>query len=306
MVNGLGGTPISELYLLYGIAHQRLADKGIKVFRSYVNEYCTSLEMAGASITLLKVNDELKELLLAPAEVVQPGVLTDARGRGERRGGGRMPGAPHVRHAPGHDARLRQRLREASRAGRPARLQPVVERLLARGSITGAVLDAGCGYRAGRRAASPRTGATWSGARRRRAGGGAGPAAGGRAGVASRPVVVGDALDLATATGVLAGPFDTVLDVGLFHVAPARRPRALRRVPGIASSGPGARRWSVAWGRPQPVRLRPGARHAAARSGPRSGARPGGASEAIEEEAARVTPRHGRRPRVAGQRARRR
>ena len=69
MVNGLGGTPISELYLLYGIAHQRLADKGISVFRSYVNEYCTSLEMAGASITLLKVDDELKDLLLAPAEV---------------------------------------------------------------------------------------------------------------------------------------------------------------------------------------------------------------------------------------------
>ncbi len=69
MINGLGGTPISELYLLYGIAHQKLADQGISVFRSYVNEYCTSLEMAGASLTLLKVDDELKELLLAPAEV---------------------------------------------------------------------------------------------------------------------------------------------------------------------------------------------------------------------------------------------
>ncbi len=69
MVNGLGGTPVSELYLLYGIAHKRLADKGIKVFRSYVGEYCTSLEMAGAHISLLKVDDELKELLLAPAEV---------------------------------------------------------------------------------------------------------------------------------------------------------------------------------------------------------------------------------------------
>ncbi len=69
MVNGLGGTPISELYLLYGIAHQRLADRGITVFRSYVNEYCTSLEMAGASITLLKVDDEMKKLLLAPAEI---------------------------------------------------------------------------------------------------------------------------------------------------------------------------------------------------------------------------------------------
>jgi dihydroxyacetone kinase-like protein len=69
MINGLGGTPISELYLLYGIAHRKLEEKGIKIFRSYVNEYCTSLEMAGASLTLLKVDDELKELLLAPAEV---------------------------------------------------------------------------------------------------------------------------------------------------------------------------------------------------------------------------------------------
>ena len=69
MVNGLGGTPITELYLLYGAAHKRLAEKGIKVFRSYVGEYCTSLEMAGAHISLLKVDAELKELLLAPAEV---------------------------------------------------------------------------------------------------------------------------------------------------------------------------------------------------------------------------------------------
>jgi len=69
MVNGLGGTPISELYLLYGIAHRRLADLGIEVFRSYVGDYCTSLEMAGAHISLLKVDDELKDLLLAPAEV---------------------------------------------------------------------------------------------------------------------------------------------------------------------------------------------------------------------------------------------
>jgi dihydroxyacetone kinase-like protein len=69
MVNGLGGTPMSELYLLYGIAHKRLAGQGISVFRSYVGEYCTSLEMAGAHISLLKVDEELKELLLAPAEI---------------------------------------------------------------------------------------------------------------------------------------------------------------------------------------------------------------------------------------------
>ena len=69
MVNGLGGTTIAELYLLYGIAHKKLASQGITVFRSYVNEYCTSLEMAGAHISLLKVDAEIKELLLAPAEV---------------------------------------------------------------------------------------------------------------------------------------------------------------------------------------------------------------------------------------------
>jgi phosphoenolpyruvate---glycerone phosphotransferase subunit DhaK len=69
MINGLGGTPISELYLLYGIAHEQLAGQGIHVVRSYVGEYCTSLEMAGASLTLVKLDDELMELLLAPAEI---------------------------------------------------------------------------------------------------------------------------------------------------------------------------------------------------------------------------------------------
>ncbi|AZN30002.1 dihydroxyacetone kinase subunit DhaK [Flaviflexus salsibiostraticola] len=69
MINGLGGTPISEQYLLYGIAHRKLAEKGIKVWRSYVGEYCTSLEMAGVSLTLCRVDDELKELLVEPAEI---------------------------------------------------------------------------------------------------------------------------------------------------------------------------------------------------------------------------------------------
>ena len=69
MINGLGGTPISELYLLYGRAHEQLAARGINVWRSYVGEYCTSLEMAGASLTLVKLDDELKELFSAPAEI---------------------------------------------------------------------------------------------------------------------------------------------------------------------------------------------------------------------------------------------
>ncbi|XVU28318.1 dihydroxyacetone kinase subunit DhaK [Actinoplanes sp. CA-054009] len=68
MINGLGGTPISELYILYRRAHQRLADRGITIGRSYVNEYCTSLDMAGASLTLVRLDDEIEPLLTAPAE----------------------------------------------------------------------------------------------------------------------------------------------------------------------------------------------------------------------------------------------
>ncbi len=69
MINGLGGTPISELYLLYGIAHEKLVEKGITIARNYVGEYCTSLDMAGASLTLVKLDDEIEELLAAPAEI---------------------------------------------------------------------------------------------------------------------------------------------------------------------------------------------------------------------------------------------
>jgi dihydroxyacetone kinase-like protein len=69
MINGLGGTPISELYICYGRAHQRLAERGINVTRNHVGEYCTSLDMAGASLTLVKLDDELNELFDAPAEV---------------------------------------------------------------------------------------------------------------------------------------------------------------------------------------------------------------------------------------------
>lgn len=69
MVNGLGGTPISELYLLYGYAHEQVEKRGMKVKRNYVGEYCTSLEMAGCSLTLVKLDPELEDLLAAPAEI---------------------------------------------------------------------------------------------------------------------------------------------------------------------------------------------------------------------------------------------
>ena len=69
MINGLGGTPPSELYLLYRRAAIRCRDAGYSVVRNYVGNYCTSLEMAGFSLTLLKLDDELKHRLDAPAEI---------------------------------------------------------------------------------------------------------------------------------------------------------------------------------------------------------------------------------------------
>ncbi len=69
MVNGLGGTPPSELYVLYRKAALRSKTAGLKIVRNYVGNYCTSLEMAGASLTLLKLDKELEELLAAPAEI---------------------------------------------------------------------------------------------------------------------------------------------------------------------------------------------------------------------------------------------
>jgi dihydroxyacetone kinase-like protein len=65
-VNGLGGTPLIELYVLYGEVARILAAHGITVARSLVGPFITSLDMAGASVTLLKVDDELLGLWDAP------------------------------------------------------------------------------------------------------------------------------------------------------------------------------------------------------------------------------------------------
>ena len=65
-VNGLGGTPQIELYLLYGEVDRRLRDAGLAPARNLVGSYITSLEMAGASLTLLELDDELIELWDAP------------------------------------------------------------------------------------------------------------------------------------------------------------------------------------------------------------------------------------------------
>jgi dihydroxyacetone kinase-like protein len=69
MINGMGGTPLMELFLANRRANQVLEEKGINIYKTFVGEYMTSLEMAGVSITLLKLDEELKELLDAPTEI---------------------------------------------------------------------------------------------------------------------------------------------------------------------------------------------------------------------------------------------
>ena len=70
MVNSSGATPLMELYIAYNHLADVLAAKGIKVYKSFVGEYMTSLEMEGFSISLLKLDEELKELLDAEADTI--------------------------------------------------------------------------------------------------------------------------------------------------------------------------------------------------------------------------------------------
>ena len=70
--NGMGATPLLELYLIYGEIAALLAEAGVRVERSLIGEYVTSLEMAGCSLTLLRADDELLELWDAP--VATPGL----------------------------------------------------------------------------------------------------------------------------------------------------------------------------------------------------------------------------------------
>jgi dihydroxyacetone kinase-like protein len=65
-VNGMGGTPLLELYLIYGEVHEKLIKAGIEPVRNLVGSYITSLEMAGASLTVLELDDELVKLWDAP------------------------------------------------------------------------------------------------------------------------------------------------------------------------------------------------------------------------------------------------
>jgi dihydroxyacetone kinase-like protein len=66
MVNGMGGTPLIELYVVYRELNRFLGERGITITRNLVGNYITSLEMAGCSITLLKLDEELTSLWDAP------------------------------------------------------------------------------------------------------------------------------------------------------------------------------------------------------------------------------------------------
>ncbi len=68
LVNGLGGTPLQELYLLNNSVANALENKNIKIYKTFVGNYMTAIDMAGASISLLKLDDELKSYLDASAD----------------------------------------------------------------------------------------------------------------------------------------------------------------------------------------------------------------------------------------------
>jgi len=70
LVSGLGATPVMELYVLYNEVEKLLTEKGIKVYRSYVGNYFTSLDMMGATLTVMKLDDELKELMDMPVNTM--------------------------------------------------------------------------------------------------------------------------------------------------------------------------------------------------------------------------------------------
>lgn len=82
MLNSLGATSLEELYVVYGSVQDELARLGVEIERAYVGRYATSLEMAGLSLTLLSLHEELGDLLLRPAH--SPFFCELGAGDGER------------------------------------------------------------------------------------------------------------------------------------------------------------------------------------------------------------------------------
>jgi len=69
MVNGLGGTPTMELYVAFRHVAACLNQRDIQIVKTYIGEYCTSLDMAGCSVSLLKLDEEMKSLLELPVDI---------------------------------------------------------------------------------------------------------------------------------------------------------------------------------------------------------------------------------------------
>ena len=63
LVSGLGATPVNELYILNDTVESEIVKRGLKVYKTYIGNYFTSLEMVGATLTVLALDDELKTLL---------------------------------------------------------------------------------------------------------------------------------------------------------------------------------------------------------------------------------------------------
>jgi len=68
LVNGLGATSLAELFIIFRAASHVLRESTISIWRSYVGNYATSLDMAGASVSFMRLDTELKRWMSAPAE----------------------------------------------------------------------------------------------------------------------------------------------------------------------------------------------------------------------------------------------
>ena len=78
LVSGLGATPVMELYVLYNEIEKILTEKKIRVHKAYVGNYFTSLDMMGATLTVMKLDDELKRMIDAPCQSM--GLTQEAKG----------------------------------------------------------------------------------------------------------------------------------------------------------------------------------------------------------------------------------
>lgn len=74
MVNGLGATPLEEQFIIYRRVHQLLSEQDVSIYMPHIGEYATSMEMAGVSLTIMKLDDELKALL---GQIVQSPFYTN-------------------------------------------------------------------------------------------------------------------------------------------------------------------------------------------------------------------------------------